>query len=149
MNLLNLDPKARDAFVSTLDALVNKHGYSVDELFVNVLESETEADMNYWMTRVLVEEHELDPQKPLAQDAAGEDVKPLQAASLLQNAGVLAALLELNAFVGSVVDREFQLAARIASKHEDQAMLALLMKYAQERGELDWMLRTLKNSPLQ
>lgn len=149
MNLLNVDQASRDSFVLTLNSLINQHGMKPSDMFMHVLESTEAPEMNYWMTRVLIEDHALDVQQPLAQDAAGEDVKPLQAACLLQNIGVTAALLEQSAFQGSVVDREFQLAARIASKHEDQGLLALLMRFAQERGELEWMMQTLQGSTLQ
>ncbi|MDY0136284.1 MAG: hypothetical protein RBS36_03845 [Thiomicrospira sp.] len=149
MNLLNADASHRDAFETTVATLVAQHGFNVNELFMNVLESQAEPQMNYWMTRVLIENQGLDAQASLGEDAAGEAVKPLQAACLLQNPGVVAALLEAQAFSGSVVDREFQLAARIASQHEDQGILALLMKYAQTRGELEWMMRALQDHGLQ
>lgn len=149
MNLLNLDQENREAFVKTLDRLINQHNMKPSDMFMHVLESNEEPEMNYWMTRVLIENHDLDPQLTLDKDAAGEDVKPLQAACLLQNIGVVAVLLEKNAFQGSVADREFQLAARIASKHEDQALLGLLMKFAQERNELEWMMKALQRAPLQ
>lgn len=149
MNLLNLDQANREAFVKTLDKLINQLAMKPSDMFMHVLESTEAPEMNYWMTRVLIEDHGLDAQQSLAKDASGEDVKPLQAACLLQNIGVAAVLLEKQAFNGSVVDREFQLAARIASKHEDQALLGLLMKYAQQRGELEWMMQALQGSTLQ
>lgn len=149
MNLLNLDQANREAFVKTLNTLVNDHKMNPNEVFVSVLESTEAPEMNYWMAQVLISEHQVDGQQVLAQDASGEDVKPLQAACLLQNVGVTAALLEAEAFSGSVVDREFQLAARIASKHEDQAVLAVLMKYAQARGELEWMMKSLQGGTIQ
>lgn len=149
MNLLNFDQANREAFVVTLSRLVKEHGMQPGEMFMHVLESQAEPEMNYWMARVLIEDHGLDPHKPLDKDAAGEEVKPLQAACLLQNIGVAAVLLEKMAFQGSVADREFQLAARIASKHEDQALLGLLMKFAQERGELEWMMKALQGASLQ
>ena len=149
MNLLNLDQANREAFVKTLNTLVNDHKLNPNEVFVNVLESNEAPEMNYWMAQVLLTEHQVNGQQVLAQDASGEDVKPLQAACLLQNVGVAAALLEAGAFEGSVVDRDFQLAARIASKHEDQAVLAVLMKFSQERGELEWMMKTLQGTTLQ
>ena len=96
--------------------------------FLNVLESQEAPEMNYWMTIVLVQEHFVSAQQEVAKDAVGETVKPLQAACLMQNVGMVAALLELEGFKGDVTDREFQLTARIASSHEDQAVLGLLMK---------------------
>ncbi|WP_044411056.1 hypothetical protein [Thiomicrospira microaerophila] len=149
MNLLNFDVANRAAFVKTLQTLVKEHQLKPDEIFMNVLESTEEPQMNYWMARILIEEFGVDPQQTLAQDAAGEAVKPLQAACLLQNIGVAAALIELQAYKGSVVEREFQLAARIASKHEDQALLGVMMKYAQERDELDWFMKALQGGALQ
>jgi hypothetical protein len=149
MNLLNFDVANRAAFVKTLQTLVKAHQLKPDEIFMNVLESTEEPQMNYWMARILIEEFGVDPQQTLAQDAAGEAVKPLQAACLLQNIGVAAALIELQAYKGSVVEREFQLAARIASKHEDQALLGVMMKYAQEKSELDWFIKALQGGALQ
>ncbi|UQB42085.1 hypothetical protein JX580_10555 [Thiomicrospira microaerophila] len=149
MNLLNFDLANREAFAKTLQTLIKEHHLKPDEIYMNVLESTEEPQMNYWMARLLIEEQGVNPQQVLAHDAAGEPVKALQAACLLHNIGVAAALLELNAFKGSVVDREFQLAARIASKHEDQALLGLMMKYAQERDELDWFMQALQRHPTQ
>lgn len=149
MNLLNLNTEDRAIFAKTLATLIGDHKMNPNEVFLNVLESTEAPDMNYWMSLVLLEEHEVDGQQVLDKDAAGEDVKPLQAACLLQNLGTVAALLEKQAYQGSVVDREFQLAARIASKHEDQALLGVLMKYAQERNELEWMMKALQGAQLQ
>lgn len=149
MNLLNLNTEDRAIFSKTLETLIGGHKMNPNEVFLNVLESTEAPDMNYWMSLVLLEEHGVDGQQVLDKDAAGENVKPLQAACLLQNLGVVAALLEKQAYQGSVVDREFQLAARIASRHEDQALLGVLMKYAQERNELEWMMKALQGSPLQ
>jgi hypothetical protein len=84
----------------------------------------------------------------VGQDAEGETVKPLQAAALLKNVGAVAALLEANAFPGSVTDKEFQLTARIASKQEDQAVLGVMMKYAQAMGHLETFMRELEGAPV-
>lgn len=149
MNLLNLNTEDRAIFAKTLATLIGEHNMDPNEVFLNVLESTEAPDMNYWMSLVLLEEHGVDGQQVLDKDAAGEGVKPLQAACLLQNLGVVAALLEQQAYQGSVVDREFQLAARIASRHEDQALLGVLMKYAQERNELEWMMKALQSAQLQ
>lgn len=149
MNLLDLNTEDKAVFKKTLATLIVEHKLSPNDIFLNVLESTEAHDMNYWMSLVLIEDHGVDAQQVLDQDAAGEDVKPLQAACLLQNLGVVAALLETHAFKGSVVDREFQLAARIASKHENQALLGVLMKYAQEKDELEWMMKALQGSTLQ
>jgi len=62
---------------------------------------------------------------------------------------MVAALLELKAFKGSVTDRDFQLCARIASQHEDQAVLGLLMKFAQEMDLLEPFMRALQGTTLQ
>lgn len=148
MNLLNLDQANRDAFVKTLNTLINEHKLKPADVFINVLESTEEPEMNYWMAKVLLTEHQVDGQQAIAQDASGADVKPLQAACLMQNVGVTAALLEAGAFNGGVGDREFQLAVRIASKHEDQSLVALLMHYAQQRGELEWMMQALQGATL-
>lgn len=149
MNLLNLDPAARKAFSKTVQTLIQKHKIDPQEIFLNVLESQEAPEMNYWMAMVLVQEHFVSPQMEVGTDAAGETVKPLQAACLLQNVGVTAAMLELNAFTGSVTDRDYQLCARIASQHEDQAILGLLMKYAQEKEALEPFMRALQGSTLQ
>lgn len=149
MNLLNLDLKNRESFTQIVKTLVQKHKTDPKEMFMHALESEAEPEMNYWMTMVLAQEYFVSAQLEVAKDAAGEPVKALQAACLLQNVGVVAALLELGGFKGSVTDREYQLAARIASSHEDQAVLALLMKYAQEKEQIEPFMRTLQGSTLQ
>jgi hypothetical protein len=149
MNLLNLDENTREPFSKTVQTLVQKHKIQPADIFMNVLESQEAPEMNYWMTKVLVQEHFVSPQKEIAKDEAGESVKPLQAACLLQNVGMVAALLELNAFTGGMADKDFQLAARIASKHEDEAVMGLLMRYAQELGNLEIMMKALQNAPIQ
>lgn len=149
MNLLNIEPETREPFSKTVQTLIQKHKINPNEILMNVLESQEAPEMNYWMTMVLVQEHFVSPQQEVAKDDAGESVKPLQAACLLQNVGMAAALLELEAFNGSVTDRDFQLCARIASQHEDQAILGLLMKYAQEKDLLEPFMRTLQGSTLQ
>ncbi|QCU89235.1 hypothetical protein [Thiomicrorhabdus sediminis] len=149
MNLLNLELKNRDSFSNIVKTLVQKHHNDPKEMFMHALESEAEPEMNYWMTMVLVQEYFVSPQMEVAKDAAGEPVKALQAACLLKNVGVVAALLELGGFKGSVTDKDFQLAARIASSHEDQAVLALMMKYAQEKDLLEPFMRNLQGETLQ
>jgi hypothetical protein len=149
MNLLNLKPETRAPFSTTVKTLITEHKLAPDEIFMNVLESQENPDMNYWMTRVLVEEQHVVPEQEMGKDAAGEIVKPLQAACLLQNPGMVAALLELNAFQGSLTDREFQLTALIASKQEDQIILGIMMRYAQEMGHLVMFMKTLQNAPTQ
>mgnify|MGYP000032380155 CR=1 FL=1 len=149
MNLLNLNLDNKDSFSQIVKTLVQKHKTDPKEMFMHALESEADPEMNYWMTMVLVQEYFVSAQLEVAKDAAGEPVKALQAASLLQNVGVVAALLELGGFKGSVTDKEFQLAARIASSHEDQAVLGLLMKYAQDNDVLEPFMRALQGSTLQ
>jgi len=149
MNLLNLDEAQRAPFSRIAAGLIREKGIDPREIFLNVLESQEAPEMNYWMTMVLVQEHFVSAQQEVAKDAADEVVKPLQAASLMQNVGMVAALLELEAFKGGVTDREFQLTARIASSHEDQAILGLLMKYAQEKDVLEPFMRSLQGSTLQ
>lgn len=149
MNLLNLDEAQRAPFARIAAGLIRDKGIDPREIFLNVLESQEAPEMNYWMTMVLVQEHFVSAQQEVAKDAAGEVVKPLQAACLMQNVGMVAALLELDSFKGSVTDREFQLTARIASKHEDQAILGLLMKYAQNKDLLEPFMRSLQGSTLQ
>lgn len=149
MNLLNVEQAQREPFSKTVQTLIQKHKIDPNEIFMNVLESQEEAEMNYWMMKVLIQEHFVSPQQEVAKDQAGESVKPLQAACLLSNVGAAAALLEANAFQGGVTDREFQLAARIASKQEDQGVLGVLMKYAQEVGNLEPFMRELQAAPIQ
>jgi len=149
MNLLNLDSAQRAPFSATVQTLIQKHKIEPNEIFMNVLESEEAPEMNYWMMKVMIQEHFVSPQQAVAKDQAGEAVKPLQAACLLGNVGAVAALLEANAFQGGVSDREFQLAARIASKQEDQGVLGVIMKYAQEVGNLETFMRDLNASPIQ
>ncbi|MDX1795384.1 MAG: hypothetical protein R3219_01560 [Hydrogenovibrio sp.] len=149
MNLLNLDEASRAPFAKIVQTLIQKHKLDPNEIFMNVLESREEPEMNYWMTRVLVQEHFVSPQQEVARDANGEVVKPLQAACLLQNTGMVAALLELNAFQGGVEGKDLQLAARIASKQEDQAILGVIMRYAQEVGNLELFMRELQGASIQ
>jgi len=149
MNLLNLDQAQRAPFSRIVAGLVRDKGIDPFEIFLNVIESEEAPEMNYWMTMVLVQEHFVSAQKEVAKDAAGESVKPIQAACLLKNVGVVAALLELGGFKGSVTDRDFQLCARIASQDEDQAILGLMMKFAQEKDAIEPFMRTLQGSTLQ
>ncbi|WP_029406536.1 hypothetical protein [Thiomicrorhabdus sp. Milos-T2] len=149
MNLLNLDVAQRAPFARIAAGLIRDKGIDPREIFLNVLESQEAPEMNYWMTMVLVQEHFVSAQQEVAKDAAGEVVKPLQAACLMQNVGMVAALLELGGFKGSVTDREYQLTARIASQHEDQAILGLLMKYAQDKDLLEPFMRSLQGSTLQ
>jgi len=149
MNLLNLKPETRAPFSTTVKTLVSQHHLDPNEIFMNVLESQENPDMNYWMTLVLIEEHGVLPEQEMGKDATGEVVKPLQAACLLKNPGMVAALLEHNAFQGGLTDREFQLAARIASKQEDQEILGIMMRYAQEVGNLECFMKTLQNAPIQ
>ncbi len=149
MNLLGLDQAQRGPFARLTAGLIRDKGIDPFEIFMNVLESEEAPEMNYWMTIVLVQEHFVTPQKEVAKDAAGETVKPIQAACLLKNVGMVAALLELGAFSGSVTDRDFQLCARIASQHEDQAILGLMMKYAQEKDVIEPFMRSLQGNTLQ
>lgn len=149
MNLLNLDEAQRAPFARITAGLVRDKGIDPFEIFLNVLESEEAPEMNYWMTMVLVQEHFVTAQKEVAKDAAGESVKPIHAACLLKNVGMMAALLELGAFKGSVTDHDFQLCARMASQDEDQAILGLLMKYAQEKDVLEPFMRSLQGSTLQ
>jgi hypothetical protein len=149
MNLLNLSPDNRDSFSKIVQTLVKKHQTDPSEMFMHALESEADPEMNYWMTQVLVQDYFVSPKMVVGKDAEGEPVKALQAACLLQNVGVVAALLELGGFKGSVTDKEYQLAARIASKHENQAVLGLLMKYAQEKEVLEPFMRSLQSTTLQ
>lgn len=149
MNLLDLKPETREPFSKTVQTLIQKHQMDPNEIFMNVLESQEAPEMNYWMMKVLIQEHFVSPQQEVAKDAEGASVKPLQAACLLSNVGALAALLEVNAFQGEVTGREFQLAARIASKQEDQALLGVIMKYAQETGSLELFMRELQSAPVQ
>ncbi|WP_024850131.1 hypothetical protein [Hydrogenovibrio kuenenii] len=149
MNLLNLDPQTKEPFTKIVQTLIQKHKLDPNEIFMNVLESQEEPEMNYWMTKVLVQEHFVSPRQEVARDAEGEVVKPLQAACLLQNVGMVAALLEMNAFQGGVTDHDLQLAARMASRHEDQAVLGVIMRYAQEVGSLETFMRELQGAQLQ
>lgn len=149
MNLLNLDEAQRSPFARITAGLIRDKGIDPFEIFLNVLESEEAPEMNYWMTKVLVQEHFVSAQKEVAKDAAGESVKPIHAACLLKNVGMVAALLELGAFTGSVTDKDFQLCARIASQDEDQAVLGLLMKYAQEKELIEPFMRSLQGNTLQ
>jgi len=149
MNLLNLDPAQRAPFSRLIAGLVREKGIDPKEIFLNALESQEAPEMNYWVTKVLLEEHFVSAQMIVTQDAAGEPVKALPAAALLSNIGVVAALLEAKGFQGSLTDKDFQLTARIAAKQEDQAIMGLLMKYAQETGNLETFMRTLNGETLQ
>ena len=146
--LLNFDPKNREAFATMVSTLVQRHGQSPRDIFIHALESQAEPEVNYWTILELVQSHFVSPTEAVGEDAQGEPVKPLHAAVLMQNPGALAALLELKAYEGSVTDRDIQLAARMASQHEDQALLAILMKHAEQRGALEPFMRALQNAPL-
>ena len=149
LNLLNFDVKNRDSFSKIVKTMVSQHQTDPKEMLLHAIESEAEPEMNYWMTMVLVQEHFVSARTVVGNDSAGAPVSALQAACLLQNVGVVAALVELEGFKGSVVEKEFQLAARIASQHEDQAVLGVLMKYAQEKELLEPFMRQLQGSALQ
>jgi len=149
MNLLDLNLENRDSFSSIVKTLVQKHKTDPTEMLLHAIESQADPEMNYWMTVVLVQEFFVSAQLEVAKDAAGEPVKALQAACLLENPGVVAALVELGGFKGGVTGKEYQLAARIASGHENQAVLALLMKYAQEQDQLEPFMRGLQSTTLQ
>ena len=149
MNLLNFEEKNRDSFSNIVKTLVVRHQQNPQEIFMHALESEAEPEMNYWMTMVLVQEHFVSANLEVSKDASGTPVKAFHAACLLKNVGMVAALLELGGFKGSVMDKEFQLAARIASKHEDQAVLGVLMKYAQDKDLIEPFMRSLQGSSLQ
>jgi len=147
-NLLNFDRNNREAFATMVATLVQRHGQSPQELFIHALESRAEPEVNYWTIIELVQNHFVSPTTPVGEDAEGEPVKPLHAAVLMQNPGALAALLELRAYDGGMTDRDIQLAARMASRHEDQALLAILMKHAENHGALEPFMRALQNAPL-
>lgn len=149
MNLLDLEEAQRAPFARLTSGLVRDKAIDPKEIFLNVLESEEAVEMNYWMAKVLFQEHFVSPQMIVGKDASGEEVKALQVACLLKNVGVVAAILEANGFSGGVQDREFQLAARIASKNEDETVTALLMRYAQEVGNLELFMRELQGAPIQ
>ncbi len=149
MNLLNLDEKNRELFSKTVHSLIQKHKLPAQDIFLNVLESEEAPEMNYWMTKVLIQEHFVSAQKELGKDENGETVKPIHAACLLRNVGMLAALLEMNAYSGGLHEKDFQLVARIASKYKDEALLSLMMRYAQELGSLEVFMKALQNAPTQ
>lgn len=149
MNLLNLDPQTRAPFATIVQTLIQKHKLDPNEIFLNVLESQEAPEMNYWMTKVLVQEHFVSAQQEVGRDAEGAVVKPLQAAALLQNVGMVAALLEMSAFQGGVTDTDLQLTARIASQHEDEGVMGVIMRYAQEVGSLEPFMRELQGAKLQ
>jgi hypothetical protein len=149
MNLLNFPEENRASFSNIVKTLVNRHQNNPQEIFIHALESEAEPEMNYWMTMVLVQEHFVSAKMEVAKDAEGQPVKALQAACLLKNVGVIAALVELGGFEGTVLDKDFQLAARIASQHEDEAAMGVLMKYAQEKGLLEPFMLKVQGSTVQ
>jgi hypothetical protein len=149
MNLLDLDEAQREPFSRLVAGLVREKGIDPNEIFLNALESPDTPEMNYWTIKSLVQEHFVSPQQTVAEDAQGEPVKALQAAALLKNVGAVAALLETGGFSGGVTDRDFQLTARIAAKQEDQAVMGVLMKYAQEVGHLETLMRSLNGATVQ
>ena len=138
----------REPFAMMVQTLIQRHGQAPKDLFVHALESQAEPEMNYWTIMALVQDHFVSPTAPVGADSAGEPVKPLHAAVLMHNPGALAALLDLKAYEGSVTDRDIQLAARMASQHEDQALLAILMKHAEAQGALEPFMRALQNAPV-
>lgn len=146
---LNFDPEHREAIALMVNTLVERHKQSPQDIFIHALESQAEPEMNYWTILELVENHGVNPQVAVGQDAQGEDVKPLHAVVLMQNPGALAALLTLKAYAGSMTDRDIQLAARMASQQEDQVQLAILMKHAERQGALEPFMHALQNMFLQ
>lgn len=148
MNLLGLDSAQRAPFSRLTAGLVQQKAIPATEIFLNVLESQEATEMNYWMAKVLIEDHAVSPQLVVGEDATGEKVKALQAACLLNNSGVVAAILESHGFQGAIEGREFQLAARIASQQEDEVVMGLIMKYAQQMGHLETLMRSLQGSKL-
>ena len=138
----------REPFAMMAQTLIQRHGQDPQDLFVHALESQAEPEMNYWTIIALVQNHFVSPTAPVGTDSAGEPVKPLHAAVLMRNPGALAALLDLKAYEGGVTDRDIQLAARMASQHEDQALLAMLMKHAEAQGALEPFMRALQNAPV-
>jgi hypothetical protein len=145
-SILNFNEDNREHFALMVQALVQRHGQDPKDLFIHALESQAEAEMNYWTIMELVQNYFVSATAAVGEDAAGEPVKPLHAAVLMKNPGALAALLELKAYEGGVTDKDIQLAARMASQHEDQALLAILMKYAEQQGALEPFMRTLQNA---
>lgn len=138
----------REPFAMMVQTLVQRHGQDPKDLFIHALESQAEPEMNYWTIMELVQNYFVSAMAPVGEDRTGEPVKPLHAAVLMHNPGALAALLDLKAYEGSVTDRDIQLAARMASQHEDQALLAVLMQHAEAQGALEPFMRALQNAPL-
>jgi len=135
-------------FADMVATLVQRHGQDPQDLFIHALESQAEPEMNYWVIMALVQNHSVSATAPIGEDSAGEPVKPLHAAVLMHNPGALAVLLDLKAYAGGVTDHDIQLAACMASQHEDQALLAVLMQHAEAQGALEPFMRALQNAPL-
>lgn len=147
MNLLGFSQENRASFEATLQGLIDERGVKAEDLFLNVVESQQEAEMNYWMMKILLEKYSQDPQQVLGQDAAGQDVSVLQAAALMNNLGVIAALLETNSFAAQ--DLEVLQIAQIASNQQNEPLLGLVLAFAKEKDYLEVLVRSLKDETLQ
>ena len=146
--LLSVSDEQRDPFSLMMRTLIQRHGHAPADLFMHGLESQADAIMNYWTLRILVEEHQVSPLAPVGTDSAGEPVKPLHAAILMNNAGALAALLFLQAYEGGMDGRDMQLAIRMAHQQENLLLAALIMRHAELRGELGTLMKALSPSAI-
>lgn len=144
MSLFNADESVRDAFTLLVDKLVSESGVSAADVFFHALESEADAQMNYWVIRLLIERNAVDPLQAITQDATGAAVIPLHAACLLHNTGALAALLDLEAYSASPLGKDFVAALRICQKQQFDQGAGLMMAHAKNAGVLDALLMTLQ-----
>lgn len=144
MTLFCPDKGLREVFDKLVDKLLSGVDVSAEDVFLHAIESEADAQMNYWVVRLLIERQSVDPLLPLSHDAMGEAITPLHAACLLKNPGALAALLDLNTYESSPLGRQYLSAIRLCQAKDFEHGAALMMAHAQDNNLLDALLMTLQ-----
>lgn len=144
MSLFSADSALREPFNTLVDKLLSDVSLQASDVFLHALESEADAQMNYWVVRLLIERKVVDPLSPVSQDSAGSAVMPIHAACLLQNVGALAAMLDVSAYEGSPLGKQFVSALRICQTQGFDQGAGLMMAHAQTHGVLDALLLSLQ-----
>ncbi len=144
MALFSADTSLREPFCLLVDKLLSDEGISAADVFFHALESEADAQMNYWVVRLLIEQKLVSPCNEVSKDSAGMAVMPIHAACLLHNIGALAAMLDLCAYDGSPLGKEFGAALRICQRQGFDQGAGLMMAHAQQQGVLDALLLSLQ-----
>ncbi|AHF00416.1 hypothetical protein THIAE_00445 [Thiomicrospira aerophila AL3] len=144
MALFSADTTLREPFSLLVGKLLSEEGIKAEDVFFHALESEADAQMNYWVVRLLIERKAVDPLLAISQDAVGAAVKPLHAACLLHNIGALAALLDIKAYEASPLGKDYLAALRICQKQGFDQGAGLMMAHAKKLDFLDALLMTLQ-----